>query len=276
MDPLGSPHPVLTNCFLVKRKVDNFPKSKFVLIATASYSTDPIVAPGSPLNDPAEISWNVEQVSRIFQVDWSGNAVVNSANQGFVPGVQDTDAYWVCTVKKNVTRVPTWLLGYRNSVNNAPFMVDGVQVQKRCGWMKGIGIGHVQYRTVGTAQVPYRALHFTIAIKSGQKITTNKVVALPGGGGPVGCVYDNWWKYELDQGNLIVNGGVQGNPNLPNYGQPLPATNADGTSSRTKLLLDGTGHKLTGGPLGNGTPQTAVYIGFMLKVEQNFNQLPLQ
>jgi hypothetical protein len=283
MDPLGSPHPVLSNCFLVKRKVDNFPKSKFVLIATASYSTDPIVAPGSPFNDPAEISWATEQVSRIFQFDCNGVAVVNSANQSFMPGVQDTDAYWVCTVKKNVVNVPKWILNYRNAVNNSPFMVDGVSVGKYCGWMKGIGIGHVQYRTVGTAQVPYRALQFTIACKSGQPFGKGKQAAFPpkaGGNwaGPTAQILDDWWRYLLDEGLLTTQAGG-GNPSIPPWssgsssaGIPaLPARNIDGTRSNTKVLLDGFGKQLV-----PPTPSTAVFIEYLLKTRQNFNTLPLR
>ncbi len=284
MDPLGTPHPALTNCYLMRRQVDNFEKSKTVFIATATYSTDPIVAAGSPYNDPAEISWNTEQVSRIYQFDQSGNAVLNSANQAFVPGVQDSDAYWVASVKKNVTYVPFWILNFRNAINNAPFVIDNKTVKQYCGWMKNLKIGHIQYRAVGTNQVAFRALEFSIGIKSGAPWGKGTQGALPGVGGaapagPTVPILDDWRRYILDEGNMTINGNqaVQGNPNLPNYGQLLPNLNADGTTSRVKVLLDGKGQKLTGNPNppNNGNPSSAVFIVYTLKTLQNFNQLPL-
>ena len=265
MDPLGTPHPIVSNCYLCKRDVKNHAKSKLVFNVTATYSTDPIVAPGSPFNDPAEIAWNSEQITRIFQYDAEGKAIVNSANQTFVPGMQDTDSFWVVTIKKNVTNVPRWILNYRNVVNTSPFMVDGISVAKDCGWMKGIKIGHMQVRN----NVNYRALEFTIGVKSGQKLTNGNQVAMCGGGGPVQPIYDNWWKYTMDEGTTELQ--TQGNPNLPNYGKPIAMKLCDGATARSKVLLDGFGHQLQ-----NPTPSTTIFIGVLLKLRQNFNLLPLR
>jgi hypothetical protein len=288
MDPLGTAHPVATNCLLMKRTVKNHAKSKVVFIASQIYSSDPIIASGSPFNDPAEISWTTEQYSRIFQYDTYGAAILNSANEAPTPGVQDSDAYWVASVRKNVTSIPTWLLNFRNSINSSPFRVDGTTVKKWAGWMKAIKIGHVQYRpTTGGSNVAYRALEFTIAIKSGVVLKGANgqpkinVVDPPVGNaawaGPTTSANDDWWRYLLDEGYNCQY--TAGNPNFPDsYNNVMPIRNADGTIKRVKGLLDGTGKLLTGGnnPPNNGSPDKAVFIEWLLKTPQNFNLLPLK
>jgi hypothetical protein len=264
---LGAAHPTLAQAFCQKIDIKNFPKSKVVFLVTVTYSTDPIVASGSPANDPAEITWNTEQFSRRFEYDFSSPArgITNSAGVPFDTPPTDSDCFWVATVKKNVSFLPSWILNYRNSINRTPFMLDSVLVGTFCGWMKAISIGRVNYRDTATGQVAYRPLQLTIACKSG-----NQLRSVTGGptpwGTPCGPISDDWQTYLLDEGRLAT----QSNSSLPNYGSTLPIANADGTASRDKKPLDGTGNVLA-----SPSPSNVVFIPYLLKQVQEFNLLPL-
>jgi hypothetical protein len=254
MDRLGTPHPAYPNAFLRRRRAENFAKSKLVWIATAQYSSDPIVSQ-SPQSDPPQASWDTESFSRPYEYDKDGKPVANSMTDAFVPPPSDTDAFWVCTVKRNATFVPTWLLSYRNCVNSDQIVLDGVTVPPLCGWLKSIKISPIQFRN----QIAYRALQFQIACKDGHQLRA----AVSG----IGPTLDDWKKYICDRGNRKKS---QDNPDLPNYGKPVPIVNADGTAARIPCYLDGSGINIV-----TPTPDNVVFLPFHLKPEQPFGILPL-
>jgi len=252
---LGTPHPANKFAFAHSRKVDNHNKSKFVYLCTVNYSTDPIVGT-NPANDPAEISWDTELYTRPYDRDYKGKPVINKVGDPFVPPPNDTDAYWVATIKKNVTRVPGWLLQYRNAINSDAVNIDGIQVPKLCAWLKSIKLSNIQYRS----PYRYRALTMVIACKSGIQIAANN------GGQPP--ILDDWKVYIANKGTRVLQNW---NPALPTYGQPINALNFDGTTSRIQVWLDA-----NGGQLANPTPANIIFLPFQLKNSQPFNSLPLR
>ena len=265
MDRLGTPHPANPRVFLRRRQVENHAKSKMIYLATASYSSDPIVSP-DPQSDPVQYEWDTNEYNRCYEYDKDGNGTANSAGQPFVPPPSDTDAFDVVNIQRNLSFIPVWLLNYRNSINSDAINIDGIAIPPLCGWLKRIHIGHVQQRN----NQPYRALTFTIACKDGHSLRDNAARD----GGALVDIRDDWKKYVLDKGNLAIPAAAPGGGSY--YGPPMPVPNPDGTTARVPCCLDGYGHALVGtGVNGAVAASQMVYIAFHLKPEKPFLSLPL-
>ena len=178
----------------------------------------------------------------------------------FVPPPQDTDAYWVCTATANIDGVDlasiTGLLDFRNTINDTAFTIDGIDVLELCGWLRGITIGHVQYRN----EIAYRPVRYEIACKGGSTIVAEAAREWNGGGYDTVDILDDWKQYKLDMGTRTT----VSDPSSPSYGQPIPLVNADGTATRTPAPLNGAGQPLT-----NPDPSNIIYIAFHLKPEED-------
>jgi hypothetical protein len=134
-----------------------------VWIVTCAYSSAPLASDeieweSNPLNERADVTWDAQQYTRPYFADKDGNAIVNAARRYFDPPVEGDDSRLVVTVRKNVVQVPTWVLSFRNSINDRPFQVDGVAVATRCAKMAGIALTNQQERN----GVSFRVLTFTL------------------------------------------------------------------------------------------------------------------
>jgi hypothetical protein len=249
---LGSLHPKDSRAYARNRNADNDPKSKTLWHASVKYSTE-TPANEDPNNDPPQYSWDTVEYQRPYMFDKDGKGLLNSVGDFFENGTEDADAYWVCTIKRSLPFVPTWITTYRNVVNSEAFVLDGISVPERCGWLRMIKIEPVQNRN----DLQFRPVTFQIACKCNEQIRA----AVAGV-----TIKDNWEKYILDQGLRAK----VADPGDPNYGKPVPACNADGTFAQRPFCLDGAGNKLD--PV---TPATAVFLAFRLKREKPFLALPL-
>ena len=123
--------------------------------ATVNYSTERKLSdqqssdpqnPTPPTGEPAYITWDTEQFQKPATQDRDGKGIVNSAGDPFIPAEQMDDSRRVVTVQKNLTAVPSWILDYQDSVNNASFTVDGAAFRqvtfvialRRDGWAYSI------------------------------------------------------------------------------------------------------------------------------------------
>lgn len=249
---LGSVYPYNPYAFARRRKADNDAKSKTLWYASVTYSTDSETNE-DPNNDPPEYSWDTTEYQRPYMYDKDGKGILNSAGDYFEAGTEDTDAYFVCTVKRNLAFVPAWLTEYRNAVNSEAIVLDGIAVPARCGWLRSIKIEKWQTRN----DLRFRPVTFVVSCKSGAQVRA----AVAGH-----AILDDWKKYILDQGLRAK----VADPADPNYGKLVPACNADGTFATRPFALDGAGNRLA-----TPTPANAVFLPFSLKPEKSFLALPL-
>ena len=127
---------------------------------TATYSTERVLNT-VPTSDPTYITWDTEQFQKPATQDKDGKGVVNSAGDPFIPAEQMDDSRRIVTVQKNLTAVPSWILDYQDSVNNASFTVDGVTVATGKAKVQRVSVGPVELRN-GAA---FRQVTFVIALR---------------------------------------------------------------------------------------------------------------
>lgn len=254
MPLLGSPHPSDMWAFCNSRKVDSENKSKRLWLATATYSTDSVLDT-NPLNDPAEYEWQTASVNKPQFYDKDGNAILNSAGDFFAsPCVEAEEPYWVCTVKKNLGFVPTWLLEYRGAINDAAFQMDGVDIAEQCARLTNIRIDKWQTRN----DIRFRPITFTIGVRSNELFKPQ----VP----PLESVYDDWRFYVLDRGPA-VKCEIH---DSPNFEKMIPAFLHDGMP-KSICNLDGNGFAL---PEGAG-PNENCFMTFHVYPEKDFSVLPI-
>jgi hypothetical protein len=153
------PNDVLAFCRSIRPR--QMARSKLIWIVTATYSTERQIVE-NPLADPAEISWATESRTRPYFQDRSGDAILNAAGFYFDPPIEGDDSRWVATVKKNLGGVPSWILSYRDAINNAVTYIDGVTVQAYKAKLSNVTIGKWEERN----NILYRPLTMKIALNN--------------------------------------------------------------------------------------------------------------
>jgi len=98
---------------------------------TATWTTENSIEGETGLNEDPEqdrhvITWNGSIQNVSIYKDRDGKGILNSAGDPLLD-VMDTNLLGV-TVASNVTAVPSWILGYRNSINNAAINVGGLAI----------------------------------------------------------------------------------------------------------------------------------------------------
>jgi len=231
---VGNLHPSDIGCWCQSVRARNESFSKTVWIVTALYSSE-IEVSANPLSDPADIEWATEQFTRPYFKDRDGNWILNSAGDPFDPSVEGDDSRWVAVIQKNVSAVPTWILTYRDAVNAAACVIDGVNVGAGDAKIMALQISRWQERN----DVKYRVLTLNIAVDE-----------------------DGWAKHTLDAGYRELDGTTGNRKNIHNDGDDeLPSS---------PVSLDGAGSALA-----NPTPATAVGITSNIYKEKDFSVLPL-
>lgn len=138
--------------------------------ATVTYSTERKLSdqqssdpqnPTPATGEPAYITWDTEQFQKPATRDRDNKGIVNSAGDPFLPPEQMDDSRRVVTVQKNLTAVPTWILDYQDSVNDASFTVDGVTVTAGKAKMQRVSVGPIELRNGAT----FRQVTFVIALR---------------------------------------------------------------------------------------------------------------
>lgn len=107
-------------------------ESNFVYTFTADYSSKNSTeaergTDEQPQNDRPLINWVASQESRAIYKDRNEQPILNTAGDPIIE-TRDENIIGV-SVKSNVLQVPSWVLSYRNSINNAPFsLINGLTV----------------------------------------------------------------------------------------------------------------------------------------------------
>lgn len=144
------PHDVACFCEKVSPKRDK--SSRIAWTVTASY-TNKIEDEDEPEENPLARPWTLSWSSQTFQkvadrgvkretVKADGTDVlpapagdiqgpiVNSVGDQFDPPVQIESSNWQLTAKKNVASVPTWLMDYRDALNDGQITIAGITFEK--------------------------------------------------------------------------------------------------------------------------------------------------
>lgn len=156
----GTVHNKDSAAWLQRRRARNESFSKKVWLVTLNYSTERELAV-DPLNDPIQIAWDTESFQSVVFKDIYGNGILNSAGDLYDPLPEKDDGRWTVSTVKNVAAVPSWLLEYRQAVNNAPFTIDGVTVGTRRGKVQSIGISPAQRRN----DISFRVVSMRLQLK---------------------------------------------------------------------------------------------------------------
>jgi hypothetical protein len=99
--------------------------------ATATWTTENSIDGETGLNEDPEqdrhvITWNGSTQNISIYQDRDDEAILNSAGDPLLD-VMDTNLLGV-TISSNVTAVPSYILSYRNSINNAAINVGGLAI----------------------------------------------------------------------------------------------------------------------------------------------------
>src|SRR5262245_24632977 len=168
-----------------------------------TYSTEVNVT-DNPLAEPAKITIDTAEHSRIQFVDADGKPKINTAGDLIddpPPEVEDCDI--VFNVQKNLPiRLPAWILLYPNAVNNDTIRVRGLTLEPEKVKFKHLAIGEEQfqnkvdfcavafqlhYRRVGwTTVVPNRGFNQLVkkevSGKKGKQFVRQKITVKDDGG----------------------------------------------------------------------------------------------
>lgn len=90
----------------------------------------------NPLKRPAKISWTSSDFSRIVTTNNKGRPILNAAND-LIEDITLEDSNWVIRVEKNISKMPRWVLSYKNAVNadavrieNLTFKPDSLKIRR--------------------------------------------------------------------------------------------------------------------------------------------------
>ena len=239
MPRLGAVYPGNPRAFLLRRRARNESFSKRVWIVTLAYSTEKELQE-DPLADPAETEWNTEQFQRPVFKNKAGQGILNSAGDPPDPPAQRDDSRITAVTNKNLPTVPAWILAYRDAVNDAAFVLDGIAIPKGIAKMQAVRVSKWQERNDIRFRVVTMTMHFA---------DTDDV---------------DWPITFLDQGFREKIAGKLFN--IKND----PPPNGDGEEVTAPVPLDGNGVKLA-----NPTPANAVFNDEYVYDLLDFSVLPL-
>ncbi len=209
----------------------------YVWYVTGQYSTE-YQPDADPTQEPAKISWATQIREKVFTQDRNGWAILNSAGFPFVdPMVKGDDSRWTCSVKKNVSAVPAWILTYRDAINASSFTIQGLTIPAKCGKIMSIGISEWQ-------RAPANSIYYILTWSF--------------------CVHPvSWDEPVLDAGlmqNFLCPDGTH---------WYVPCWDAAGQRVTRPVPMNG-----AGGQILNPTPQNAQYITVEKYNLKDFSALP--
>lgn len=115
----------------------------------------------NPLSQPAEIEWDTVEESEVIDVDGEGNPLLNAAGD-FLEGIEEPVSYWIIKIKKNVAKVPRYILDYDLSVNDGAVRVGGLTFPKDTLWLRRLRISDKQTEN----DIDYYEFSFELHYKS--------------------------------------------------------------------------------------------------------------
>lgn len=192
----------------------------------------------NPTDRAARIRWTTTQFTKPIYRDINGEPIVNSATDYFDPPIEIDASRWSIVVEKNVLAIPTWVLDYRNVINNGAFTVQGLTIPAKTAKMSELSISELQREQTAGGTVDFYTLTFRVELATADE--------------------GDWTLRVLDQGLHQFDRADNKTPIL-----------IDGEPAKQPVLLDGNGLAIT-----DPEPTDAVFLEFDGYVEKDFSVLP--
>lgn len=215
------------------RQDEEDPSVWHITLTWSRVSADQRQATTNPIDRPPRVSWSTTQFEKPFDYDANGNMVCNSVGDRFNPPEMVEDSRVLAKVVYNLTYVPTWILDYRNKVNNAPLTIEGIFVDTNCARIMSVDVSewkneqNTYFREVVLA-LEMRDV-FTVSKSSDGGTRGPSATIVPR------CDVYGWQKAILDRGFQYINGS----------GDVVKILDKNNMEPSEPLLLDGKGGKLT-------------------------------
>lgn len=230
----GQQHPTLLTAYCVSVELGQ-QDNGVEWFVTCQYSSEKEMAE-DPTFDPVEIEWDGEIYTEAIYQDRDGNAIVNSAGDYFVdPTPTKEKSHLIASITANVDSVPTWVVDYRNVVNDAAIVIDGLTIAAGLAYIQRPKISKKQYRN----DQEYRTISYDVHIHP-----------------------DGWSLKPMDVGFRKKNA-------TDSTKRDQITNDGDEEEPTTPVPLDG-----SGGVLANPTPSTVVFLEFDVDAEMDFSALP--
>lgn len=232
---------------------------------TANYDSEPLTVDQkdkeipNPLDRRARISWKSSTYQQTISKDRKGNAILNSAGDVHDPQPERLARFWVATVRKNVTGIPTWILDWDNVVNQASFTIQGRKVQPRCALLLPGGItDELEENGVRYHEIEF-GLEFRrpLPIRASQVLDRETLKPKAFQGHDL-VLLDNGLRYAVTQGRITEIGVFN-------------AKDSYGEDVTSPVPLDG-----KGGVLASPEPDTVFNFAYEVYDTADFSQLPLR
>lgn len=230
----------------------------------ASYDSDPITTDQrekekpNPMDRRAKIEWNRNRYTEPFLIDKRKFAVQNTAGDYFDPAPERLTGYWVASITKNVSEIPTYVLYWDNVVNEAGFTIQGREVLPRCALLVP---NHISDKLEENGY-EYYVLKYDLEFRRPPPIPDGQVLH-PKDRTPVTDIGGHDILV-LDQGLRERSGSS------PNYNDRSKIQDDDGSDVNQPVPLDGDGFKL-----GDPKPDTVFYLAYHGYPTADFTQLPM-
>jgi hypothetical protein len=157
---IGSRHPDDNRAYCISVSVSNTDPWKGWEVS-CSYSDERSVDENNPALDEVKISWSAENYEEVVLFDVAGEAILNTAGDPFSDAPVRDSSRLTASISLNVTSVPSWVLGYQNSVNSDSCSIGGLSISPQQAKMSGLTIGEKQYRN----DTPFYSLSYQLSIR---------------------------------------------------------------------------------------------------------------
>lgn len=237
---------------------------------TANYDSDPLTVDQKdkeipdPLDRRARISWRATMYQQSLHKDRKGNAILNSAGDPHDPQPERLARYWVATVKKNVTGIPTWVLDYDNVVNAASFTIQGRTVLPRCALLLPGGISD----ELEENGVKYHEIEFGLEFRKPPTLKASQVLDRETKKPKAAQGHD---LVLLDQGLRSLQDVQVQFPFVGVAELPVNVTDGKGDLATSPVPLDGKGKQLFAPDF-----DTVFYFAYEVYDTADFTKLPLR
>jgi hypothetical protein len=215
----------------------------------------------NPLNEPAEITWDTDEESEVIWEDGEGNPLNNTVGE-LLEGIEEVVSHWVIRIKKNVAKVPRYILDYDLAVNDGSVRISGLTFPKETLWLRRLHISEKQTKN----DTDYYEFSFELHYKSATwaRYFPNRgfheMVDVPGTAGLL-----------QEKQRILINGEPAAEPQWIDASGKRPTeriaelVSPNETRShvviRIKQTLD---------------PEDFIFLRFLTKKRKNFGVLPLK
>jgi hypothetical protein len=226
------------------KQMDNSPQHWTV---TAEYSSAPLSQQQkdaqqyeNPLDRPSRIKWSSARYNKACAFDVWDNIILMSSGEPPDPPAEKDESRWIITVAKNVAAVPALILDYQDGVNDAAFLIQGIEIPQYCAKLSDLAISEEQTAQTGEQEwINYYEFGYSMELR-----------------------LDSWALKLLDQGYYQIWAGGLGRARIKDDSVPPKDV-------VRPWPLDG-----NGGRLDNPNPSNVTYLNFIVYPYVDFGVLP--